>query len=62
MTGKPLRNLPRPGNALGEPAEALLVTLVFQGPKNGQSSRTLARDMATVTVKQSKGGADRTLL
>ena len=61
-TKKPLKNLPRPGNEFGEPGEALLVTLVFKGPKNSESSRQLARDMAMVTVKQVKGDATRTLL
>jgi hypothetical protein len=59
---KPLRNLPRPGNELGEPANALLVTLVFKGPKNGEASNKLARDMAQVTVKQMAGDVQRTLL
>jgi hypothetical protein len=59
---KAFRNLPRPGNELGEPAEAMLVTLVFSGPKNSEGSRTLARDMALVTVKQTKGDTTRTLL
>ncbi len=57
-----LRNLPLPTSPLGEPADAVLVTLVFQGPKNVQSSRTLARDMATLSVKQTKGGESRPLV
>ncbi|HYF54907.1 MAG TPA: hypothetical protein VEA41_11670 [Salinarimonas sp.] len=57
-----LRNLPLPTSTLGEPAEAVLVTLVFQGPKNTQSSRALARDMATLSVKQTKGGESRPLV
>ena len=60
-TKKPLKNLPRPSNEFGEPGDALLVTLVFKGPKNSESSRQLARDMAMVTVKQVKD-ATRTLL
>ena len=57
-----LRNLPLPTSPLGEPADAVLVTLVFQGPKNTQSSRALARDMATLSVKQTKGGESRPLV
>ncbi len=57
-----LRNLPLPTSALGEPGDAVLVTLVFEGPKNTQSSRALARDMATLNVKQTKGGESRQLL
>src|SRR5215204_3804681 len=36
--------------------------VVFQGPKNVQSSRALARDMATLSVKQTKGGESRPLV
>ena len=57
-----LRNLPLSTSPFGEPAEAVLVTLVFQGPKNTQSSRALARDMATLSVKQTKGGESRPLV
>jgi len=59
---KPLKNLARPDGDLGEPANALLVTLDFSGPKNGEGSRNLARDMAQVIVKQSTGDVTRTLL
>jgi hypothetical protein len=59
---KSIKNLPRPGNELGEPANALLVTLVFKGPKNGEASNKLARDMAQVTVKQMSGDIQKTLL
>ena len=61
-TDKTIKNLPRPGNELGEPANALLVTLVFKGPKNGEASNKLARDMAQVTVKQMAGDVQKTLL
>ena len=57
-----LRNLPLSTSPLGEPADAELVTLVFQGPKNTQSSRALARDMALLSVKQAKGGESRPLV
>lgn len=59
---KPFKNLPRADGDLGEPANALLVTLVFSGPKNGEGSRSIARDMAQVTVKQTAGDVTRTLL
>src|SRR3712207_4921022 len=49
---KPFKNLPQAGSDLGEPANAILVTLVFLGPKNSEGSRSIARDMAQVTVKQ----------
>jgi hypothetical protein len=60
--GKPLKNLPRPGNELGEPANALLVTLVFKGAKNSEASNKIARDMAQVTVKQMAGDVQKVLL
>ena len=59
---KPFKNLPQAGGDLGEPANAILVTLVFSGPKNGEGSRSIARDMAQVNVKQSAGGVTKTLL
>jgi hypothetical protein len=59
---KPLKNLPQAGSELGEPANAVLVTLVFSGPKGGEGSRSIARDMAQVSVKQDAGGVTKTLL
>ncbi|HEX2554378.1 MAG TPA: hypothetical protein VHL98_11800 [Microvirga sp.] len=59
---KPFKNLPQAGSDLGEPANAVLVTLVFSGPKNGEGSRSIARDMAQVSVKQSAGDVPKTLL
>ena len=59
---KPFKNLPQAGGDLGEPANAVLVTLVFSGPKNGEGSRAIARDMAQVPVKQSAGDVPKTLL
>lgn len=61
-TDKPLKNLPRPGNELGEPANALLVTVIFKGPKNSEASTKIARDMAQVTVKQMAGDVQKVLL
>lgn len=59
---EPFKNLPRKDGDLGEPAEALLVTLVFAGPKDTDVSRALARNMATVSVKQMKDGATESLV
>lgn len=59
---KTWKNLGLPANELGEASTGVLVTLVFAGPKNTESSRNLARDMAQVTVKQTKEDATRTLL
>ena len=59
---KPFKNLPQAGGDLAEPANAILVTLVFSGPKNGEGSRSIARDLAQVNVKQSAGDVTKTLL
>ena len=59
---KPFKNLSRPDGDLGEPANSVLVTLDFTGPKNGEGSRNLARDMAQVIVKQTAGDVTKTLL
>lgn len=59
---KPFKNLVRPDGDLGEPANALLVTLVFAGPKNSEGSKKIARDLAQVTVKQTSGDVTKTLL
>jgi hypothetical protein len=56
------KNLAFPTGDLGEASTGVLVTLIFAGPKNTESSRNLARDMAQVTVKQTKEDATRTLL
>ena len=61
-TKKTWKNLGLPTSELGEASTGVLVTLVFAGPKNTESSRALARDMAQVTVKQTKDDATRTLL
>jgi hypothetical protein len=59
---KPFKNLVRPDGDLGEPANALLITLAFSGPKNTEGSKKVARDLAQVTVKQTSGDAPKTLL
>lgn len=46
----------------GEPADALLVTLVFQGQKNSKGSDKLARDMAQVKVTQTTKAGNKILL
>mgnify|MGYP003393692839 CR=1 FL=1 len=50
--GKTLRNTVTGEGEAGEPADAVLVTLVFTGAKNTKSSDKIARDLASVTVKQ----------
>lgn len=55
-------NTPTGGGAAGEPAEAVLVTLAFTGPKNAKSSDKIARDLASVTVTQVARTGPRTLL
>lgn len=55
-------NTPAGGGDAGEPAEALLVTLAFTGPKNTKSSDKIARDLASVTVTQTAKTGPRTLL
>ncbi len=46
----------------GEPADAVLVTLIFQGPKNSKGSDKIARDLAQVKVTQHAKTGPRTLL
>jgi hypothetical protein len=50
------------GGDAGEPAEAVMVTLVFTGPKNTKSSDKIARDLASITVTQSARTGPRVLL
>ncbi len=50
------------GGDAGEPAEAVLVTLAFAGPKNTRSSDKIARDVAAVTVTQQARTGPRVLL
>lgn len=50
------------GGDAGEPANSVLVTLVFTGPKNLRSSDTNAREFATVTVRQKLRAGDKLLL
>lgn len=46
----------------GEPADAVLVTLVFEGTKNTRGSDKLARDLAQVKVTQTTPAGQRILL
>jgi hypothetical protein len=55
-------NTPTGGGEAGEPADAILVTLAFTGPKNAKSSDKIARDLASVTVTQTAKTGPRTLL
>lgn len=59
---KTFKNTVRGEGDAGEPAEQVLVTLVFTGPKNSRSSDKIARDLASVTVTQSAKTGPRTLL
>jgi hypothetical protein len=54
-------NAPRGGEG-SEPADALLVTLAFTGPKGARASDKIARDLAAVTVTQSAKTGQRVLL
>ncbi len=55
-------NTPSGGGDAGEPAEAILVTLVITGPKNSKSSDKVARDLASITVTQTAKTGPRVLL
>jgi len=46
----------------GEPADAVLVTLAFSGAKNSKSSDKIARDLASVTVRQKTKTGEKILL
>jgi hypothetical protein len=59
---KIFENVVTGGSESGEPADAVLVTLVFTGPKNTRSSDKIARDMANITVTQSAKTGPRVLL
>jgi hypothetical protein len=59
---KTFLNTPAGGGDAGEPAEAVLVTLAFTGPKNSKSSDKIARDLASITVTQIAKTGPRTLL
>lgn len=60
--GKALHNTVIGEGDAGEPADAVLVTLVFSGAKNTKSSDKIARDLAAVTVKQKTKTGERIAL
>jgi hypothetical protein len=51
-TKKKFVNTPAGEGDAGEPADSLIVTLTFAGPKNTTSSDKIARDVASITVTQ----------
>lgn len=59
---KVLRNTVIGEGDAGEPAESVLLTLVFSGKKNSVSSNKIARDLATLTVRQQARTGERILL
>ena len=59
---KALHNTPIGEGDAGEPSDTVLVTLSFTGPKNTRSSDKIARDLASVTVKQKTKAGERILL
>ncbi len=60
--GKTLRNTATGEGEAGEPADAVLVTLVFTGAKNSKSSDRIARDLASVTVRQKTKAGEKIAL
>jgi hypothetical protein len=59
---KTFRNTTLGEGDAGEPAEAVLVTVVVTGPKNSVSSDKIARDLASVTVTQASKQGQKVLL
>jgi hypothetical protein len=59
---KSFRNTVSGGGDAGEPADAVLVTLTFTGPRNTRASDKIARDLANITVTQQARTGPRTLL
>lgn len=59
---KTFMNTPKGEGDAAEPAEQVLVTLVFSGPRNSRSSDRIARDLANVSVSQDARTGRRTLL
>jgi hypothetical protein len=51
-TKKKFVNTPAGEGDAGEPADSLIVTLTFTGPKNTTSSDKIARDVASISVTQ----------
>ena len=59
---KSLRDTLTGEGEIGDPADAVLVTLVMTGPKNTKSSTKIARDLVVVTVKQKTKTGEKILL
>ena len=57
---KAFANLPAGGS--GDPANMILVTLVFKGPAGKKSSDQLARDLANVSITQRTAKGNKVLL
>jgi hypothetical protein len=52
LAKKKFLNTPTGEGDAGEPADSLVITLTFTGPKNTVSSEKIARDVASITVTQ----------
>lgn len=61
-TKKALHNTVTGEGEIGEPADAILVTLTFSGEKNTKSSDKIARDLASITVRQRTKTGEKILL
>ncbi len=59
---KTFSNSPLGEGDAGEPADAVVVTMIFSGAKNTVSSDKIARDVASVTVTQSAKTGQKILL
>lgn len=60
-TKKTFLNTPAGEGDAGEPADSLLFTLTFTGPKNTVSSEKIARDVASITVTQTTKAGPKVL-
>jgi hypothetical protein len=59
---KTYANTPLGEGDAGEPADAVVVTLIFSGAKNAVSSDKIARDVASITVTQAAKTGPKILL
>lgn len=59
---KTYANTPLGEGDAGEPADAVVVTLVFSGARNAVSSDKIARDVASITVTQTARTGPKILL
>lgn len=60
-TKKTFFNTPAGEGDAGEPADSLVITLTFAGPKNTVSSEKIARDVASITVTQTTKAGPKVL-